>query len=103
MQRLHDQAVLDLCYVPLDTWDATSYFKIPYNNCRLLHKHMKDTRCNESLSAHIISISENRLCQINDTNVYAIEDLSVIRMINFKAVVQQDHLMDLFCMPKMIS
>ena len=73
MQRLYGQAVLDLCYVPLDTIDATSYFKIVYNNCRLLQKHIEGIICHESLlSAYIIGISESRLCQIDDTNAYAI-------------------------------
>ena len=77
MQRLYGQAVLGLCFVPLDTIDATSYFKMVYNNCLSLHKHIEDIRCHESLlSAYIIGISESRLCQIDDTNAYAIEGFS---------------------------
>ena len=68
MQRLYDYAVLDLCYIPLDTIDATSNSKIAYNNCRSLHKHIEDIRCDKSLlSAHIIGISESRLCHMDDT------------------------------------
>ena len=44
MQRLYDHAGLDLCYIPLDTIDAISHFKIAYNNCRSLHKHINVTR-----------------------------------------------------------
>ena len=73
MQRLYDHAVLDLCYVPLDIIDATSHFKIAYNNCRSLHKHIEDIRCDKSLlSAHIVGISESKLCHMDDTNAYAI-------------------------------
>ena len=80
MQRLYDHAVLDLCYVPLDTIDATSHFKIAYNNCRSLHKHVEDIRCDKSLlSAHIIGLSESRLCHMDDTNSYAIEGFTMIR------------------------
>ena len=80
MQRLYDHTVLDLCYVSLDTKDATSHFKIAYNNCRSLHKHIEDIKCDKSLlSAHIVGISESRLCHLVDTKAYAIEGLTLIR------------------------
>ena len=65
MHRLYDHAVLDLCYVPLKTNDETSHFKIAHNDCRSLHKHIEDIRCDKSLlSARIIGISESRLSKI---------------------------------------
>ena len=79
MQRLYDHAVLDLCYVPLDAIDSNSHFKIAYNNCRSLHKHIEDIRCDKSLLLYIIGISESRLCQTDDTNSYAIEGFTMIR------------------------
>ena len=90
MQRLYDHAVLDLCYVPLEAIDPTSHFKKAYNNCRSLHKHIEDIRCDKSLlSAHIIGISESRLCHMDDTNAYAIECFTMIRndqFLNINAV-----------------
>ena len=53
--------MLDLCYVPFDTIDSKCHFKIAYNNCRSLHKHLEDIRHDRSiLSAYVVGISESR-------------------------------------------
>ena len=69
MKRLYDCAMLDLCYVPFDIIDSKFHFKIAYNNCRSLHKHFEDIRHDRSiLSAHVVGISESRLCEKDDSN-----------------------------------
>ena len=50
MDRLYYTAELNLCYVPLDTIDATSHFQIIYKNCRVLHKHVREHKEHEDLT-----------------------------------------------------
>ena len=80
MTRLKNCAVLDLCYIPFDTIDLRSHFKIAYNNCRSLHKHIEDVRHDTStLSAHMVGISESRLCEKDDSDSYLVEGFDMIR------------------------
>ena len=39
MARLHDAAILQLCYNPLDSVSSLTHFKLAFNNCRSLNLH----------------------------------------------------------------
>ena len=80
MKRLRDEAMLKLCYIPLNSIDSSSHFKVAFNNCRSLHKHIKDVSNDHNLlSAHIIGIAETRLLQNDDTINYNINGYHLIR------------------------
>ena len=63
MKRLVDSAKMELCYTLLYEIDPQTNFKIAFNNCRSLHRHIEDVRNEPNLlSAHVIGIAESRLC-----------------------------------------
>ena len=78
--RLKNCTVLDLYYIPFDTIDLRSHFKIAYNNCRSLHKHVEDVRHDRStVLAHVFGISESRLCEKDDSDTYLVKGFDMIR------------------------
>ena len=80
MKRFYDEAMLKLCYIPLDSVDSSSHFKVAFNNCRSLHKHIEDVRNDYNLlSAHVIGFAETRLHQNDDTIDYNIHGYRLIR------------------------
>ena len=80
MKRLKGEAMLELCYTPLDTIDSSNHFKIVLNNCRSLHKHFEDILMNSNiLSAHIIGLSETRLVQRDSSSNYSMTGFKLLR------------------------
>ena len=80
MERLNNVAQLQLCYTPLDVIDSTAYFKVAFNNCRSLHKHIADVKADQNvLSAHVIAFAESRLCNRDLDTDYAMQGFTLIR------------------------
>jgi hypothetical protein len=80
MKRLDKTAKMQLCYTPLDTIESTAYFKVEFNNCRSLHKHIEDVKADQSvLSAHIVGLAESRLCERDIDQAYFIEGFNLMR------------------------
>ena len=80
MKRLKGEAMLELCYTPLDTIDSSDHFKIVFNNCRSLHKHFEDILIDPNIqSAHIIGLSETRLLQRDSSSNYSMTGFKLLR------------------------
>ena len=80
MVRLHQDATLQLCYTPIDSFSPCTYFKLSFNNCRSLHLHFEDIEHDQRLlSTHIIGLAETRLHQHDDSASYQLNGYSLIR------------------------
>lgn len=80
MERLCQNAILQLCYVPFESVDSTLHFKLAFNNCRSLHLHIKDIRHDQTfLSSHVFGLAESRLHQSDINHDYKIDGFTLIR------------------------
>lgn len=62
MERLYQNAMLKLCYTPLESIDSNIHFKVGFNNCRSLHLHFEDIKHDQHiLSTHVFGVVESRL------------------------------------------
>ena len=80
MERLHSDAKLDFCYVPFDTIDRNTSFKVAFNNCRSLHLHFSDVKSDSNLtSSHVFGFAETRLHAKDQTADYQIDGFHMMR------------------------
>ena len=80
MQRLCENASLQLSYAPLDTISPLSHFKTAFNNCRSLHLHFEDIRYDQNLlSCHVIGLAETRLHHVDNSSDYQLDGFKLIR------------------------
>ena len=80
MKRLHTDATLELCYVPLYKIGSDKT-KIAFNNARSLHKHYKDVQSEPNvLAADIIGFAETRLCSRDENVHFALKRFRLVRL-----------------------
>ena len=80
MQRLQNEAALELCYVPLYKIDQGK-IKIAFNNVRSLYKHFKDIEFEPNvLAADVIGFAESRLCKRDENVHFALKRFKRIRL-----------------------
>jgi exonuclease III len=78
MERLRNDAPLQLCYVPLYQIDSQN-FKIVFNNCRSLHKHFLQIRNEPNiLASDVIGFSETRLNSSDVVENYQLQGYTAI-------------------------
>lgn len=88
MDRLHQFAMLQLCYVPLYTYQPDKYLKVAFNNVRSLNFHFHDVQNEPNIiDADIIGFCETRLCGQDCDTSFKIEGYQLLR--NDQNVSQQ--------------
>lgn len=64
----------------MDTIDSSKYFELAFNNCRSLHKHIKDVKDDHNaLSAHILAFAESRLCARDADGDCSLDGFNLVR------------------------
>jgi DNA replication protein DnaC len=78
MERLRNDAPLQLCYVPIYQIDS-QHFKIVFSNCRSLHKHFPQIRNEPNILAlDVIGFSETRLNSSDVVENYQLQGYTAI-------------------------
>jgi hypothetical protein len=80
MQRLHQDAVLKVDLSPFQSINSSALFKLAFHNCRSLHLHFDDVKCDKNLTlSHVFGLAETRLHEHDDSFDFEINGFQLIR------------------------
>ena len=93
MERLRQEACMNLCYVPVYKTESAK-FKVVFHNTRSLHKHFCDL--NQIFRQQMLLLLQRQDC------VLVIKEVSIIlKILNYidvmKNILKFDHIMVLLC------